>query len=173
MVKKIGWGCGTLLFLVVILVAITTNENKIRSNASPAATTRSLLTTADYIVNDELFTEYTNELHLQTEELGGSLTHFRELTSNPQINDENWRLKVATTLAIWQVIYSEAQAMTPPPSLQGFHAKYVEALGRFDSAADDLANGIQNHDQELIDRASDKIHEANMLMADAQTQIPS
>lgn len=63
--------------------------------------------------------------------------------------------------------------MTPPPSLQGFHAKYVEALGRFDSAADDLANGIQNHDQELIDRASDKIHEANMLMADAQTQIPS
>ena len=76
MVKKIGWGCGTLLFLVVILVAITTNENKIQSNASPAATTRSLLTTSDFFVNDELFTEYTNELHLQTEELGGSLTHF-------------------------------------------------------------------------------------------------
>ena len=90
----------------------------------------------------------------------GSLQRVDALFDNVQPGDQAWLDQLRAELSLWQILYSEAQELTPPAELADFHARYVEALALLDSAAPDVAEGVASGDQERLSQADAKIDQA-------------
>jgi len=60
------------------------------------------------------------------------------------LTDQSWQTDVATDLATWQVAYNQAKGQTAPPGLGIINGKWIEALGHYNLAAEDVANGIDD-----------------------------
>ncbi|HEU4793112.1 MAG TPA: hypothetical protein VFS96_05600 [Nitrolancea sp.] len=88
-------------------------------------------------------TDYRAIVTKEHDDISQSLGQFRGLMSNAQITDMNWRTNVHLQLATWRSAYSEAQKLSPPPELAGFHQKYLEGLEKFNSAADDVTAALE------------------------------
>ena len=78
--------------------------------------------------------------------LDSSYTQVIGLLQHPQAGDPDWTAQITGLLAQWHVVYQQMQALAPPPELASKHSVVLSALAQFDSAATDLANGLQQQD---------------------------
>lgn len=114
---------------------------------------------------------YAAILEEQSRTMGDSLNRAADLFENPLLFDDNWIISVATELAIWRITYDEARALTPPEEFGGVHDKWLQSLSSFDSAATNIANGIDNLDADEIDRGAAKMLEGAALLAEATQEL--
>lgn len=110
---------------------------------------------------------YRMKVVSQTDALAKSFSRFAVLCNNPKFFDSGWKIDVAMELALWKVSYTEAKKWTPSARFQKFHDKYISALAQYDSAANDAADGIDDIDSSLIQRAINKTNEGSRLLKEA------
>jgi hypothetical protein len=94
------------------------------------------------------------------------------MMNNPKFTDPQWKASVKSELDTWRRINNEAKALQPPPSYAAGHAKLLEALGKFASAADDLQNGIDRLQITLMLQAQTKAEQGLTLYQDALDLMP-
>ena len=100
---------------------------------------------------------YIRGINEQTDALSESIDVFVELSADPQIEDETWRIRMAAVFVVWRASYQEALTTPVPPAFEEFNVVWIEALGYLDSASYDFATGIDTGDPSLIFQASDSI----------------
>lgn len=90
----------------------------------------------------------------------GSLQRVDTLFDAPDPADQAWLTQLNAEMALWHILYGEAQGLVPPPELADFHIRYVEALALLDSAALDITEALATGDQARLTQADAKIDEA-------------
>jgi hypothetical protein len=129
----------------------------------PATPPRLTAEECDYLT--EVAEEYATPL---SESLPKFVDLSYQAASDPMlIFDNEWKIEVATELATWSVSRERFAAMTPPSSLAGFHAKFLDALTRLDSAGTLFAEGVDEVDPDKINRASAQMNEGTALLDEA------
>lgn len=115
-------------------------------------------------------TLYAAQVLDQIGTLTSSMQDLTELTSDPQLGDTGWTIRVAAVIQAWRSIRDEAEKMTPPDAYKEVHDTYLQALDDLNAAGDDIAAGIDNLDadrltsaQASIQKASDELAEAGRL----------
>jgi micrococcal nuclease len=103
--------------------------------------------------------------------LEASFRRFADLMQNPRIGQDDWTIQIAAELVLWQQIYAAAQQLTPPPVFADIHAVWLQALGLYASAADDIANGIDYLDIDRIYAAAAKLDQATALVEQATQML--
>jgi micrococcal nuclease len=103
--------------------------------------------------------------------LEASFQRFADLMQTPRIGQDDWTIQVAAELALWKQTYADAQQLTPPPVFADIHSVWLQALGLYASAADDIANGIDNLDIDLIYAAAAKLDQATALVEQATQML--
>jgi len=96
---------------------------------------------------------------------------FTNLIQNLQIGNDDWTTKVAIQLVTIQTAYEEVIKINPPNSLKEAHSKYVQAMSCYNDMTYLFAQGIDNNDSELIDKATQKMLEGNELIDEVTTAI--
>lgn len=114
---------------------------------------------------------YVSVVIEQTETMSKSMNAFASLLSNPRLLDQDWIIDVAIELVTWQSEYQTARSMSPPPRFEAFHAVWVEALSKLDSASYDIADGIDYFDVDAINSGTVKITEASRLISEATVML--
>ncbi|HET9016902.1 MAG TPA: hypothetical protein VFN57_14975 [Thermomicrobiaceae bacterium] len=77
-----------------------------------------------------------------------------ELDRAPTLmQDATWRGKVNAELSFWRTTYSASKGSTAPQGLGAVNAKWIEAAGHMNQAADDLTQGLSQDDGRLVDSA--------------------
>jgi hypothetical protein len=103
---------------------------------------------------------YANSVRAQVTLIVGSLQRVDVLFDAPRLDDQEWVGLVMAELALWQIVYGEAQELTAPAEYADFHDRYVAALALLDSAALDITEGFASRDQARLTAADGKINEA-------------
>ena len=85
--------------------------------------------------------------------LGSSIGYFRELTSDPRPDDQEWRAEIERELDIWRSLYESAQSTSPPEGFEEIHDRITSGLGELVSAADLIEIYLQDGASELLDDA--------------------
>jgi hypothetical protein len=104
---------------------------------------------------------YAGVLSHQVSVIADSMSRFGVLSGSPRLDDDAWRQKVSTELAIWKGTYREASDADPPPRLALLNADYVKALAEYNAAADDCADALNQEDVGLMKRANDELMAGN------------
>lgn len=110
---------------------------------------------------------YATEMGAILTGMGESLERAAPLFEHPRYGDQDWVLALATELVVWQLSYTEATRLEPPPSMTDIHAFIVEALRLYSEAADDIATGIDTFDAALLDQALVKMVQGQELIDQA------
>lgn len=146
------------------------NAPRSTATAKPANTPKPPeLTTAECDYLAEIVNNYTTPL-------SGSISRFVDLTnqaaSDPTlIFDSEWKIRVATELAIWSVSRDQFDSVTPPSSLAAVHDKFLDALTHLDSVGTLFAEGVDEIDPDKISQATDKMSEVTALLSEAADLI--
>jgi hypothetical protein len=121
--------------------------------------------------------QYCGAIHEEASEVNKSVLTFGRLLSNPQPTDDNWRTQVVMQLALWKVVYSQAQHLAPPPRFHPVQSCWLDALSRLSDAADGYARAIDDvsadeirNATERLDGADARAEECTRLIEQAQAQ---
>ena len=77
-----------------------------------------------------------------------------ELDRAPTLmRDATWRGKVNAELDFWRTTYNSSKSVTVPPGLESVNGKWIEAAGHMNTAASDLAQGLDRDDGHLVSQA--------------------
>lgn len=115
-------------------------------------------------------TSITNEqkyLEKFSEQCGVISRAFNELASlfqKPQFYNDEWVMKVAAQIGTIRAKSQEAIQTEAPESKQHVHAKYKEAMKKYNKATHLLAEGMDNQDQKLLEEAQQMIASGSELM---------
>jgi hypothetical protein len=172
--KSFGIGCAVLLGACMLLGIIGSLVNT-GSTASPGMITSQQRPTATRSGSSSAILSgaaYQSAVMSQSSALSVSMGRFAVLAQNPQFFDGQWKIEVATELAVWQATYREAQAMAPPSGYEAFHRKYMAALSRFDAAASKVARGLDTVNPDLIEDASADMDAGTRLIDEAMDEFP-
>jgi hypothetical protein len=117
--------------------------------------------------------DYRATVIKEHDDIAQSYNRFRGLMSNAQVTDTTWRTSVHLQLATWRQTYSAARTLTPPPDLEDFHQKFLAGLGKFNSAADDIAGSLETEstDRSLFDSATVKLTDGVQLIQGAMPEL--
>lgn len=81
-------------------------------------------------------------------------TLMHQVSSSPYLlYSASWRAAVYAECDIWQQTYEDAKTVVPPAGVEIIHAKWVEAMGHYNLAAEYLRRGISSQSSSLIDQA--------------------
>jgi len=105
--------------------------------------------------------EYAQTVRGQVTLIIGSLQRVDALVVNGEGTPAD---QLAAEATLWQVIYRDAQGLTPPTDLARFHARYLDALALLDSAAEDILGALETDDRELLLDADGKIDQAILIL---------
>jgi hypothetical protein len=103
--------------------------------------------------------DYPGTVRGQVTLLVGSLHRVDTLFDEPKVDDRAWRDQVTAELALWRLLYRDAQALTPPQEYAAFHEQYLAALALLDGAAEDVRVALDTGDQQRLADGSDKIRQ--------------
>ena len=119
---------------------------------------------------------YLESVRGQSEDLSDAFRQIGELAGNPRLFSDDWILNMAVQLAIIQVLYNEASALNPPPSLQPVQEAYFEGLSKANDATFLVAEGIDHLDTQpfleatgLMEDVTVDIGRATRLILEFQT----
>lgn len=118
-------------------------------------------------------TSITNELkYLEkfSEQCGAISKAFNELASlfeKPQFYNDEWVMKVAAQIGTIRAKSREAIQTEAPESKQHAHAKYKEAMKKYNKATYLLAEGMGNQDQKLLKEAQQMFDSGSELVLEA------
>ncbi len=139
MKKKLLIGLASVIgiFLLIAIIALVTNSEKPPLTSAERA--------------------YANITTDQVTTLTNALTELAELFQNPQIDNDQWKRKLATQIVIIQKIYDEAIKLDPPSSQAQIHHKYIQALEYYNDSTYLLSQWLDEQDPNLIDQATKKM----------------
>lgn len=103
--------------------------------------------------------DYPGAVRGQVTLLGGSLQRVNALFDEPKVDDRAWIDQVTAELALWRLLYRDAQALTPPAEYATFHERYLVALALLDGAAEDVRVALDTGDAQRLADGSDKIRQ--------------
>ena len=172
--KSFGIGCAVLLGICMLLGIIGSLVDT-GSTAAPGLITSQQRSTATRSnVSSAILSSaaYESAVMSQTSALSVSMGRFAVLAQDPQFFDGQWKIEVATELAVWQATYREAQAMAAPSGYEAFHRKYMAALSQFDAAASKVARGIDTVNPGLVEDASADMDAGTRLIDEAMEEFP-
>lgn len=101
--------------------------------------------------------QYVSEIQSQSGTLGASMNRFQGLAARPEIFNDDWKLSLVKELAIWQIMYGEAQKLQPSARFSGVQECWVGALGELNGAASDIASGLDHSDVDKINAANSAV----------------
>lgn len=180
--KRIAIGVAAFLFLCMVL-AIASAGNKPKSDtavqAQPVAATKEPTATSipptpkpsatpSYLLQEQ---SYASAVGNQAKTMKESLQRIGALMQNPQLFNSSWKVSVGTELGIWKLTYQEAKALNPPPRFEKVHEKYLQGMTLYNTAADDVANGIDNLDTAKLNAGTAKVQQATALFLEAAQMI--
>jgi hypothetical protein len=105
--------------------------------------------------------QYVKVVQDQAGQLSESMQRFHDLAANPEVFDDDWKLNLAKELAIWQIIYSDAQKLQPSARLAAVQDCWIGALRDLNNAASEIASGLDHSDVEEINVANGAILRSN------------
>lgn len=191
--KKGGIGCGALVVIIVVgtfLVGAITNgsggDNRpVESPSAKVAESPQTVASETAAPSSDPITEpspslvvdpasaaYRAQISSQAKELEDSFSRMSILTNDPKILDNNWRASLIMELAIWKVTLTNAQRLAVPDGYTNFHAKYLDALSKFDGAADTIASGTDNFDADQTLDGIYMVKEGRELLQEALNILP-
>jgi hypothetical protein len=109
--------------------------------------------------NSEL--EYVSAVQGEAGQLSQSMGRFHDLAQRPEIFDDDWKLNLAKELAMWQIMYTEAQKLQPSARFASVQSCWVGALRDLSNAANEIASGLDHSDVEEINIANGAIVRSN------------
>lgn len=174
MLKKAGI-VGAVLLAIVVLGSLADSGEEITPTESPAAAASVAPSPSEppAPTSDPTVVAYRAQMSEQMGTLGESMGRFAELSQEPKLLDEEWRMSLAIELGTWMAAHTEVQEMTPPAGYEAFHGKYTEALAKLNDAAGHIASGLDNVDVEQINAGSAEIGEASQLLQEARAIMPA
>jgi hypothetical protein len=101
--------------------------------------------------------QYVSAIKSQAGTLGASMNRFHDLAVRPEIFNDDWKLSLVKELAIWQIVYGEAQKLQPSARFSALQGCWVGALGDLNGAASDIASGLDHSDVEELNAANGAI----------------
>lgn len=107
---------------------------------------------------------YVVNVRRQVTLLVGSLQRVDALFEEPRVDDAAWINQLTAELTLWQILYDEARATTPPAEYDDFNEQYLDALELLDSASLDVLEALETGDEERLGEASTKIDQAIELL---------
>jgi hypothetical protein len=116
--------------------------------------------------------EYANAVRDQVTTLTTSMKRFSDLCARPEIFSEDWRLSLATELAIWKELYVEAQKLQPSARFSTVQGCWVGALGDLNGAANQIAHGLDHSDAEELNVANGAISQSNGRLTECAREVP-
>jgi hypothetical protein len=110
---------------------------------------------------------YMITIENRTSIIDQALDAIRELMANPQIGDAQWTFNVAVQLALIQAVYDEAIAIDPPSSMAHIRDKYVQAMEHYETATQQIKQGIDEVNVNLIEQAIVEMNTGSQLLVEA------
>ena len=89
------------------------------------------------------------------------------ITDTRSTDDSNWKQEVRDQLEIWRHAYEDAKEFEPPEDLLQMHDKYLEGLGLYASASNDISDWLDAPNSNLIDLGVDKISRGGLMLLEA------
>ena len=154
MIKKllIGLASAIGIFILIGIVALVTSPQE-----------QPTLTSAERA--------YANITTDQVTTLSNALTELAELLQNPQIDNDQWKRKLATQIVIIQKIHDEAIKLDPPSSQAQIHHKYIQALEYYNDSTYLLSQWLDEQDPNLFDQATKKMVIGAQLFEEATALV--
>ncbi len=90
--------------------------------------------------------------HLQT--MADALNAISDLASSPDFLSDDWKIRIATQLAIIQMTHETLTEMDVPPEMTGIHKSILNATSDCELATHFLADGIDNLDVDSLETAT-------------------
>jgi hypothetical protein len=115
--------------------------------------------------------QYANAVQSQALTLSESMVRFQGLATHPEIFNDDWKLNMAKELAIWQIMYGEAQKLSPSARFYSVQKCWVGALHDLNAAANEIASGIDHSDAEEINLATATISRSNGRISSCAQEI--
>jgi uncharacterized protein YjbI with pentapeptide repeats len=109
--------------------------------------------------------EYGQKIAEASLTMGDALGNLGELLQTPNPFNDDWKIQVATQMAIIRVMHEELEKMNVPPQMEITHAAILDATGDCNASMDYLARGIDNMSTSDLDTAND-------LMISCSEKIP-
>ena len=148
----------TLLGCVLVAVFVAATGEPSPTPTAPIA----VRTTADY----------ADTVRSQVLLLQESLQRASDLVDSPQPDSAEWRTALRTEARTWQLAYSVARDLDPPPDYDQFHRAYLAALSEFDAAADGVLDWTETGDEERLAQVSGHLARGSELLSEARAYWP-
>lgn len=154
------YGIIAVVFVALIIIGIAIPGD---STTSPTPTpTKPAITASEQA--------YAASVADQSNTLSEAFYDLSELTSNPQIGNNDWTFSVVIQLLTIQELYDKAMDLDPPNSMAAIHLKYIQAMDDYNDATYLMAEGIDELDASLINAATQKMNTGRQLINEA-TQL--
>jgi len=154
--KKIGKGCLVVAAILVVLAIIIGIIAIVAAPEEQPSQIQLPLTSAERA--------YATTIVSQATTVSNAFTELGKLLQNPQIGNEDWTLKMATQLAIIRTAYNKAMEIEPPDSMTHIHYKYVQAMKHYNTATELVAQGIDEMNPDLVNKATTEIQTGTQLI---------
>lgn len=82
------------------------------------------------------------------------------------LEDEEWNTEVDTLLADWKQIAADAETLEPSERQQQIHAVWLSITSLVDLGVDDIIAGMEQQDQDVLTRATDRLNYMTLLLED-------
>ncbi len=163
------FGCAGLLGLCVILGIIGAIVDTSSEDDQGDVTGEVQDSSVD---ESEAKKEYQESIESISGDISESIGDFRELLSEPQYADPDWRADMAEALGTWKASNTIVARLDPPSGYETYHNKFLQSTESLDQAADDAARGLDTSDLELIESAANHLDEAGRLVNEANANQP-
>ena len=165
--KRPAIGCLVIIGVIFIIGVIGSIAGLGDSTTSPTPTPTKTPTKPAITASEQA---YAASVADQSNTLSEAFYDLSELTSNPQIGNNDWTVSVVIQLLTIQELYDKAMDLDPPNSMAAIHLKYIQAMDNYNDATYLFAEGVDELDASLIDEATQKMNTGRQLINEA-TQL--
>lgn len=116
---------------------------------------------------------YSSDVIIIMEDFADSMVRFGSLSSEADFLNPDWLADIKAETNVMRGLRRDFQKLTPPPEFQTVHRLTDEAMGKTIEAGDLVYEGSRDFDVSKIERAVDLIDEANGLINEATSLLPS
>lgn len=102
---------------------------------------------------------YADQAYSLSQSYADSLGDLSDLMDQASTNpilvaNQEWRIKVAVCMAVWNVNGEKVRSLVPPPELREAHDHFVEATQHLDRAGTLMGEGLDNVDGDKLRQAT-------------------
>jgi len=163
--KLVGIIVGCIVAVFVVLAIAIPSEPTSPSSTTPPATEKPTPSKPSPLTTSEQ--NYIIIIEDQATTVGQAFNELGALLQNPQYDNDEWTLKVATQLVIIRTAYDEAMQLDVPDSMAHIHLKYTQGMKHYNSSTYLLAQGIDNLDANLVEEAGREMDTGAQLILEA------